>query len=43
MVNRFEYRRYAENCLRQAEQTGSPETKSVLMMIAGAWHRLGAT
>jgi hypothetical protein len=40
MVNRFEYHRYAEDCLRQAEQTGSPEAKSVLMMIASAWNRL---
>jgi hypothetical protein len=40
MANGIEYRRYAEECLRLAEQAGSPEAKSVLMMMAGAWHRL---
>jgi len=45
MVNRFEYRRCAEDCLLQAEQTGSPDAKSALMMMAGAWHprRLGTS
>jgi hypothetical protein len=36
----IEYRRQAENCLRMAEHVGSPEAKSFLIMMAGAWHRL---
>jgi hypothetical protein len=40
MANSIEYRQYAEDCLRLAEQAGLPETKSNLMMMAGAWHRL---
>jgi hypothetical protein len=36
----IEYRRQAENCLRMAEHDGSPDAKSLLMMMAGAWHRL---
>ena len=40
MMNGFEYRRHAEDCLRHAEQTGLSEAKSALMMTAGAWHRL---
>ena len=33
-------RRQAEDCLRLAAQVDSPETRSILMMMAGAWHRL---
>jgi hypothetical protein len=33
-------RRHAEECLRMADQTDSPETRSILIMMAGAWHRL---
>ena len=40
MTGSIEYRRHAEDCLRLAEHAGSPETKSILMMMAGAWHRL---
>jgi hypothetical protein len=36
----IEYRRQAEDCLRMAEHVGSPEAKSFLIMVAGAWHRL---
>ena len=35
-----EYRRHAEDCLRLAEHAGSPDAKLVLLMMAGAWHRL---
>jgi hypothetical protein len=40
MASRVEYRRHAENCLRIAEDSDSPETKLVLIMMANAWHRL---
>ena len=40
MTGSIEYRRHAEDCLRLAEHAGLPETKSILMMMAGAWHRL---
>jgi hypothetical protein len=40
MASSAEYRRNAENCLRQAEDADSPEAKSVLMMMAAAWHRM---
>jgi alpha-beta hydrolase superfamily lysophospholipase len=40
MASSIDYRRYAEDCLRLAERASSPETKSVLKMLAGAWHRL---
>jgi hypothetical protein len=33
-------RRHAEDCLRMADQTDSAETRSILIMMAGAWHRL---
>jgi hypothetical protein len=32
-------RRHAEDCLRMADQTETPETRSILIM-GGAWHRL---
>ena len=34
------YRRHAAECLRLAEDAGSPEARSFLMMMAAAWHRL---
>jgi hypothetical protein len=34
------YHRQAEDCLRLAEHAGSPDLKSLLMTMAGAWHRL---
>jgi hypothetical protein len=40
MANRVEYRRHAENCLRLAQHSESPETKLVLIVMANAWHRL---
>jgi hypothetical protein len=40
MASRIEYRRHAENCLRMAENSDSPETKLVLIVMANAWHRL---
>ena len=40
MASSVEYRRNAENCLRQAEDADSSEAKSVLMMMAAAWHRM---
>jgi hypothetical protein len=40
MAGSMEYRRHAEDCLRLAERAVSSETKSILMMMAGAWHRL---
>jgi hypothetical protein len=40
MANSNEYRQYAEDCLRLAERAGLPETRSVLMLMAGAWHRV---
>jgi hypothetical protein len=40
MARSTEYRRNAEDCLRLAERTGSPGTKSFLIMLAVAWHRL---
>jgi hypothetical protein len=36
----IEYRRHAENCLRLAEHAGSPDARSLLLMMASAWHRL---
>jgi hypothetical protein len=37
----IEYRRHAEDCLRLAEHAGSPDAKSLLLlMMASAWHRL---
>jgi hypothetical protein len=36
----IEYRRHAENCLRLAEHAGSPDARSLLRMMASAWHRL---
>jgi hypothetical protein len=40
MARSTEYRRNAEDCIRLAERTGLPGAKSILMMMAGAWHRL---
>jgi hypothetical protein len=40
MASSVEYRRDAEMCFRLAESADSPETKSVLLMMAAAWHRL---
>jgi hypothetical protein len=40
MASISEYRELAEDCLRLADAADSPETKSILMMMAAAWHRL---
>jgi hypothetical protein len=40
MASSLEYRCQAENCLRMAEHVSTPEAKSFLIMMAGAWHRL---
>lgn len=40
MASISEYRELAEDCLRLAEDADSPETKSILTMMAAAWHRL---
>jgi hypothetical protein len=40
MASISEYRELAEDCLRAAEAADSPETKSILTMMAAAWHRL---
>jgi hypothetical protein len=40
MSSSVEYRELAEQCLQLAEDADSPDTKSVLVMVAAAWHRL---
>jgi hypothetical protein len=40
MSSSIEYRELAEDCLRLADAADSPETKSILTMMAAAWHRL---
>jgi hypothetical protein len=40
MASGIEYRRNAEMCLLLAGSADSPEAKSILMMMAAAWHRL---
>ena len=40
MPSSIEYRKLAGQCLQLAEDADSPDTKSVLVMVAAAWHRL---
>ncbi len=35
-----QYRRYAAECIRLAQQSPSPPEKSILLSMAAAWRRL---
>jgi hypothetical protein len=36
----YEYRQHAQQCLRLADQMGSPEHRALLFDMARAWHQL---
>jgi hypothetical protein len=40
MINVESYREYAADCLRRAENEGTPEDKNILLNLALAWVRL---
>jgi hypothetical protein len=40
VLNRHQFRTYAECCLRAAELSDAPEQKESLIAIANAWHQL---
>jgi hypothetical protein len=42
MGDRVDYKEYATQCLREAEQSNHPEHKALLLMMAQAWLRLAA-
>ena len=36
----YEYRQHAQECLRLADEMGSPEHRALLFDMARAWHQL---
>ena len=36
----YEYRQHAQECLRLADETASPEHRALLFDMARAWHQL---